>query len=811
MRCRLRRVKKPLHTNTFHRSLALGTFVVFACLMFMTSYFNYRASLQGYEHGLYSHAKMSVEACTSKLEFYGRQLVNASRSPSLGRLAASIRAGSQPDWQRAALEKEAALDLHHSVAQSPYFLSVGMQDMRGRFYFEDGERPGSVQAMRMQENELRWQPGSQEYKVRFASNGSAAYIVVSTPVYTQDGAQGGVLHMLLDKGLLRVRAEPFPDKTAYVVCLDIKTGLPLYTDQYTSYEQGLRIYTDNPELRRSMLSNMEREDNHFPYTAADGTRMVGAVSGSSRFGLAVLCSMSLREMLREVRVYALLQAGGTFFLLFLLALAMYFLYNRMDRPVSELVERCRRIASGDSSVRFPEQQDKDLNVLSQTLNDYRDKMERAAYTDPVVGIGNRIRYYRDIDYRISVPGCRHFSLFLVDIAGFGRFNSLFSAHAGDELLRRVARRLSAMFEDKVYRVSGDVFICASKEGRDGLEEATRLQAMLTDVFPVMGTEYVLDYHAGVCQYPEHGTTAETLLDKVQIVVKYAKLRDERIVAYNDAIEAYMKRDEHICGLIRRRIADHSLDVWYQPIYNVHTGLFTSAEALLRLRDDNGVPISPLDAVKIAEKNGLVEEIGNYVLERTCRLLGKLYGQGSAVENIHVNFSVIQFMQPGFARQVENVINRYQIPAALVGMEITETVLIESFTQVIETLRQLHEMGVRLALDDFGSGYSSLNYLSRLPMDHLKLDRALVLLARESGKQFDFVKTIISLAKIQGQLVIAEGVEDAEMAQTIRRCGCDYIQGYYYAKPMPEDEYLRLALSQTPAILPTANRTEAAAV
>lgn len=472
-------------------------------------------------------------------------------------------------------------------------------------------------------------------------------------------------------------------------------------------------------------------------------------------------------------------------------------YSRIkeESPIRALTEKCRQLIEGQTDVVFDEYTDIEMMELSKTFNQYRKQVEQLAYFDPVFQVGNRTKYFRDTNMLISYDKKRKFRLFCVDICSFSKYNDLFSANTGDLILYEVVSRLSRFFGNYLYRINGDVFLGISLSVGALDTEVKKIQKLLKEPVIVGANRFTLNLRVAVCQYPDHAREPDTLLDRIQSALGYAKKEEREVIFYNEALDKLLYTEARIQKLLREGVKQGTLEVWYQPILNTHTGRFDSVEALVRLSDGTGGYYPAGQVISIAEKNGMVEQIGDYVLGKACSFMAEC-GRELGLTCIGVNLSVQQLLVDNC---VENLLSRIKtsgIDPRLVTLEITESVLIESIEKAVGVLIHLRQAGIHIALDDFGVGYSSLNYLSNLPIDTIKIDRSLMQQVLVSPKQYTLLRSIVELADINDLTVVVEGVETPAEKEAIFEVGVDHIQGFYYAPALPP-ERLQQFLKQAP--------------
>ncbi len=463
-------------------------------------------------------------------------------------------------------------------------------------------------------------------------------------------------------------------------------------------------------------------------------------------------------------------------------------YDRISKesPIRMLTEKCRQLIEGKNDVTFDEYTDLEMMELSKTFNRYRKQVEQFAYSDPVFSVGNRLKFLRDTNMLISYDQKRKFSLYCVDICSFSQYNELFSAEIGDEILREVLRRLARPLGSYLYRINGDVFLGISLSSEGAESFASRLQGLFAEPVTVGTLSFPLQVRIAACMYPKHGETPSALLDHIQSALRFAKEAGQTTAVYNGQLDELIRTEADILRRLKEAVQQETLEVWYQPIMLLKDDRYSAAEALVRLPNGKGGYFSAGQVISLAERNGIVEELGDYVLRRACSFMHD-FGNELGLQRIGVNISVQQLLVGNSADHLLNLIQSVGINPSLITLEITESILIQSIDQAAQSLEKLRRAGVHIALDDFGVGYSSLNYLSNLPVDIIKIDRSLTRQILTNHKQYALLKSIVEMASINGLSVVAEGVEIQEEQRAIAKSGVHYIQGYYYARPMPKEE------------------------
>jgi EAL domain-containing protein (putative c-di-GMP-specific phosphodiesterase class I) len=310
---------------------------------------------------------------------------------------------------------------------------------------------------------------------------------------------------------------------------------------------------------------------------------------------------------------------------------------------------------------------------------------------------------------------------------------------------------------------------------------------------VSGTELRLAARAGISMFPADGQDADALIANAEAALKKAKDSAQRYLFYTSAMNGRVAERLSLETRLRNAIELHEFLLHYQPKVELKTGRVVGLEALIRWREKDGKLIPPGLFIPLLEETGMIIEVGKWVIEQAARQHADWSARGLNPPRIAVNVSPLQLGQPDFVPCLEAVLRQYPLANTGIDLEITESVLMEDLTGNTEKLRQAKNAGLGVSIDDFGTGYSSLGYISRLPIDALKIDRSFVIRMTDEPQEMSIVTTIISLAHALDLKVIAEGVETAQQAQLLRLLKCDQIQGYFVARPQgAEDAELLLS-------------------
>lgn len=422
-------------------------------------------------------------------------------------------------------------------------------------------------------------------------------------------------------------------------------------------------------------------------------------------------------------------------------------------------------------------------ALSASNIDLMTRLREQAFVDRLLGLPNRVALVQHLDDAIRLDVGAGQVLALLDIDQFAETNDMFGYAYGDLLLAAIAKRLVGGLPKNcvLARVAGDTF---GIWGDAATIEPLRLAALLEQPFEVEGAARPVSLCVGLARCDAATTGGQDLFKNASIALKQAKASGQGGAQYytTEVGVATRERTRLLHGL-HAAFNHQNLFVVYQPQLDLMTGRAVGAEALLRWRTEDGKFVSPAQFIPVAEQSGLIVPIGNWVLRTSLSALVQLRHQHPTLR-MAVNVSPLQFAQPDFLQQVDEALLDSGVPPECLELEITESVAVMGMERVAAQLREIKARGIAVAIDDFGTGFSSLSYLDRLPADRLKIDRAFVS-ALDSGRAgARIAEMIVPLGRRLGMLVLAEGVETETQANLLRQFGCDEVQGYLYAKPLP---------------------------
>jgi diguanylate cyclase (GGDEF)-like protein len=448
----------------------------------------------------------------------------------------------------------------------------------------------------------------------------------------------------------------------------------------------------------------------------------------------------------------------------------------------------------------------------EEAHDSSDQMRHLATHDALTGLPNRLLLLQRIDHAAQRALRSHAStaVLFVDLDRFKRVNDTYGHEAGDELLRAVALRLSRVVRpgDTLARVYGDEFVLLCEDLRapsdiDALADRVRLA--FTTPFRIDGADVSVSASVGVAYAGPGDRISDAMVAEADRAM-YDIKRSGAGVVVSEGRDGSPSRAKSIAlgRDLRVALSRRGLGVAYQPIVRSSDGGIAAVEALLRWTHPDEGPVPALTAIAVAERTGVIGEVGAWVLERACRdRAAWLVGHPGTTFDLAVNVSPHQLVAPRFVEEVRGCLERTGMPPESLILEVTETILIEDPERARTVLLALKDLGIRVALDDFGTGYSSLSYLHRLPIDIVKIDREFISTSGGTAKGAAIIAAMTSLSHALGLTVVIEGVETAEHRTSAVEVGADFAQGYYYARPAATPEIDRLlAAAPSPATTPT---------
>lgn len=382
-------------------------------------------------------------------------------------------------------------------------------------------------------------------------------------------------------------------------------------------------------------------------------------------------------------------------------------------------------------------------------------------------------------------------IYAIALDNFKIVNEMYGMEGGNLLMQMLATELQNEYdESQVFRFSGDIFTIVLEEKSESIKELARINRILNSTWHLNDSDVHLTACIGLTHSIDYKDSG--LLEAIEYSVTCAKeLGKGRFFEVNEAAAKAMERRSAIEQAIMENIAANTFEVHYQPIFDTQAMRFHSMEALARLHVDGFGYVSPEEFIKIAENNGTILKIGLLVLEEVCRFIKEYNLKERGIDYVEVNLSVVQCTQEGIVQDILSVIEKYQIPPSMINLEITESATASSQKVLIRNMARMALSDLTFSLDDYGSGYSNVNYLVDLPFSIVKLDKYIVWAAFEKITSRKILENTVTMFKYINLKIVAEGVEDINMAKTLTRMGIDYLQGYYFSRPVPKEKVIQL--------------------
>jgi len=479
---------------------------------------------------------------------------------------------------------------------------------------------------------------------------------------------------------------------------------------------------------------------------------------------------------------------------------LFYYLKRIKDAEIKLVKSYRDLAAAHEKLELLyakiSASEEELKHQNEELIKNQKKMHYLAYHDTLTGLPNKQSLLENSNNVIFASPDNKAALFYIDMDNFKYINDTMGHAFGDKFIIKVGERLTSLMTENcsIYRIGGDEFIVILEDIKSEKEAevfASYIIESFKDTLDIEGSTLSTTLSIGIALYPKHGENINELLTFADIAMYKSKAQGKNgYVIYDNHMEAVFRERTNIEKCMRKALEKNEFVLHYQPQVNIKENKIVGFEALLRWNSSELGFLPPVKFIEIAEDTQFIIPLGKWVLKTSCEFLKKLHRKGHENLTMSVNISVLQLLQTDFIDFVMSTLNAFQLKPEHLVLEITESILIQSFENINSKLQELKSLGIGVALDDFGNGYSSLSYLMQLPISTLKMDKSFINdIITNSGNRV-LVGHIISLGRNLGIKVIAEGVEDTEQLDFLVENQCDVIQGYIFGKPLSEEEVIK---------------------
>ncbi len=440
------------------------------------------------------------------------------------------------------------------------------------------------------------------------------------------------------------------------------------------------------------------------------------------------------------------------------------------------------------------------------LKDSQSELNYLSHYDPLTGLANRSQLYERLKniLQAAIEEQKNYSLFLIDLDHFKNINESLGHSIGDQLLQAVAQRIRKSIHNKctLARIGGDEFVVISEA--DGTPESAALAAQQIikaskEPFNLNNNQLFISASIGICLFPRAGNSVEEIMRNADSALSKAKASGRETFAfYSIELTEQAFRRIRLASELRQALDTNELQVYYQPVFTMNEQKLVGCEALVRWNHPERGLIAPNDFIPIAEENGLISSIDEWVLAHACAQMHIWQTSALHLKFVAVNLSSRSLSNQKLAQTIAKVLESTQISAQHLELEVTESAVMENPKNADKILQELRQLGVRLAIDDFGTGYSSLSRLKSLPVHKLKIDQSFISNLPTGIEDVAIARAIIALGSSIGLEVQAEGIETADQMRFLQQQNCPLGQGYWFGRPMPAEAFTELLIENTPA-------------
>ncbi len=535
-------------------------------------------------------------------------------------------------------------------------------------------------------------------------------------------------------------------------------------------------------LAKDAVSDARNEIGSIQVATFPEAKIVGKYNGSHELGQLIDTQQTRLQMLLASSLIIVLFLG--------MALA-----RELTKPLQLLVEATKKMKNGDYSIKVPTMHRDEIGELAETIDIMREhvgereeEILKLAYADTLTDLPNRALF--DDRLNTSVERCQRkeeqFAVVVLDMNRFKYINDVLGHESGDSVLKEVASRLKTTLRqsDTVARLGGDEFALLLQDISDEefLTAIDRIATVFEDPVTLNNQPIDIGCSIGIAKYPEHGTDASTLLRRADMAMYSAKRTDSVYALYDPNCEEHHEEHLSLLSEIKRAIEKDELQLFFQPKVTFGDSSVLSVETLLRWQHPSRGLIPPDEFIPFAEHTGAIRLITRWVVAKAMTQARNWVDQGLMIK-MSLNISARDLLDSDFSGYVDQCLKDHEVAPSLICMEITESALMEDPVKARRTVEELHQLGLSISIDDYGTGYSSLAYVKNLPVNELKIDREFIKNMIENKEDVAIVRSTIELGHNLGLKVVAEGIEREEEMQMLNDFGCDEAQGYLISKAL----------------------------
>jgi diguanylate cyclase (GGDEF)-like protein len=488
-------------------------------------------------------------------------------------------------------------------------------------------------------------------------------------------------------------------------------------------------------------------------------------------------------------------AGAVLFFLLLI----YISTNRLVfKPISSVVKALKAEAIGKEVALLPTVRSKEtialvdaFNEMTKRVNQRQSDLEHQALHDSLTALPNRTLLQDRMAYHIQTARREHRSLTLlmIDLNRFKEINDTLGHHVGDKVLIEVGKRINNQLRevDTIARLGGDEFAVILPDATPDQAEVVckKLLTAMQKALTIDELQLYVGMSIGIASFPDHGTDVTALIQHADVAMYVAKQNQLGFSTYDATKDEYSLRRLELINELKEAIENNALSLQFQPSINMNNDEVKGIETLLRWNHEEYGVLPPEQVIDLAEQTGLINPLTYWVIENALKQVERLFAKGYELE-LYINISVYNLKDKKFVKKISQIVSGNKIPVEKIVFEITESAMMANPVRATEILSELDDMGLKLAVDDFGTGFSSLAYLKQLPVDELKIDKSFIIGMKENNSDEIIVHSTIKMAHNLGLEVVAEGVETKEIYDKLKDYECDTAQGYYMSKPLPLD-------------------------